>query len=130
MSIEKSMALSNGGNGFDLAYTVQSTIGMAQAPWDTIQVSGDFSTDWHVYAIEWQKDDIDWYIDAFRVNEAKQNLAVDGPTDAQRARARPVTLGPVQGNLVVITSGLQAGERVVVMGASLVVDGEQVRVIP
>jgi beta-glucanase (GH16 family) len=66
------------GSGVDLAYSVETTIGMAQPPWDTVQVAGDFSTDWHVYAIEWQKDDITWYVDAFRVNDAKQNIAVDG----------------------------------------------------
>ena len=45
-------------------------------------------------------------------------------------RARAVTLGAVQGNLVAITSGLRSGERVVVMGAALLRDGDAVRVIP
>jgi beta-glucanase (GH16 family) len=66
------------GNGVDLAYSVVSNVATAQPPWDTIQIAGDFSTDWHLYAIEWQKDDIDWYVDGFRINEAKQNIAVDG----------------------------------------------------
>jgi len=44
--------------------------------------------------------------------------------------ARQVTLGGVQGNLVAVTSGLAAGERVVVMGATLLKDGDAVRVIP
>src|SRR5262249_20445025 len=48
----------------------------------------------------------------------------------QTAHARSVTLGSVQGNLVEVMSGLTAGERVVVMGAHLVTDGEIVKVIP
>jgi multidrug efflux pump subunit AcrA (membrane-fusion protein) len=36
----------------------------------------------------------------------------------------------VQGNLVAVTSGLATGERVVVMGATLLKDGDAVRVIP
>ena len=51
-------------------------------------------------------------------------------SDASIVRARTVTLGAVQGNLVAITSGLQSGERVVVMGATLLEDGDAVRVIP
>lgn len=46
------------------------------------------------------------------------------------ARARPVTLGPAVGNAVAVTEGVRAGERVVVMGATLVADGEPVRIIP
>jgi multidrug efflux system membrane fusion protein len=45
-------------------------------------------------------------------------------------RSRAVTLGAVEGNLVSVTAGLSAGERVVVMGATLLTDGETVRVIP
>lgn len=44
--------------------------------------------------------------------------------------ARLVSLGGVQGNLVAVTKGLAAGDRVVVMGATLLKDGEIVRVIP
>ena len=57
-------------------------------------------------------------------------FVVEGRAEDQRARARTVTLGPVEGNLVGITKGLSAGEQVVVMGAALVTDGEAVRVIP
>lgn len=57
-------------------------------------------------------------------------FVVDGQGEAMKARARTVALGPVQGNLVGVTRGLKAGEKVVVMGAGLVVDGEPVRVIP
>jgi RND family efflux transporter MFP subunit len=45
------------------------------------------------------------------------------------ARARAVTLGTVQGNMMTVTHGLAAGERVIMMGASLVHDQEPVRVI-
>jgi RND family efflux transporter MFP subunit len=55
-------------------------------------------------------------------------VADDGPQRIVRSRA--VTLGPVEGNLVAVATGLAPGERVVVMGASLLKDGETVRVIP
>jgi membrane fusion protein, multidrug efflux system len=48
----------------------------------------------------------------------------------EKVHARAVTLGGVQGNLVAVTTGLAPGERVVVMGATLLKDGEAVRVIP
>jgi multidrug efflux system membrane fusion protein len=50
--------------------------------------------------------------------------------DADIARMRPIELGDVIGNGIVIRSGIQAGERVVVTGASLLNDGEPVRIIP
>jgi RND family efflux transporter MFP subunit len=46
------------------------------------------------------------------------------------ARQRRVTPGQPYGNRIAIVSGLQPGEPVIVSGASLVVDGEPVRVIP
>jgi multidrug efflux system membrane fusion protein len=46
------------------------------------------------------------------------------------ARARRVQLGDVTGNGVVVTSGIALGDRVVVSGASLLADGDGVRVIP
>jgi RND family efflux transporter MFP subunit len=54
----------------------------------------------------------------------------EGPDDATVARARAVTLGPVSGSRVALTNGVADGERVVVTGASLVLDGEPIRVIP
>jgi RND family efflux transporter MFP subunit len=50
--------------------------------------------------------------------------------DESIVHTRAVTLGGVQGNLVAVTTGLAPGERVVVMGATLLKDGEAVRVIP
>jgi RND family efflux transporter MFP subunit len=55
---------------------------------------------------------------------------VDDTNDASVVRSRSVTLGGVQGNLVAVTAGLKSGERVVVMGATLLKNGDAVRVIP
>ncbi len=55
---------------------------------------------------------------------------VEGDEGKETARARPVTLGAAVGNDVAVADGLRAGERVVVMGATLLHDGEPVRVIP
>jgi RND family efflux transporter MFP subunit len=55
-------------------------------------------------------------------------LAGDG--DNAVAKVRSVKLGEVVGNRIVVTSGLAAGERVVVSGATIVSDGDRVRVIP
>jgi multidrug efflux system membrane fusion protein len=57
-------------------------------------------------------------------------FVVDGPDDGGAARAREVTLGAIAGNRVAVASGLAVGDRVVVSGASLLVDGDPVRVIP
>lgn len=55
---------------------------------------------------------------------------VESSGEQSTVHARPVTLGGVHGNLVAVTAGLASGERVVVMGATLLKDGETVRVIP
>jgi RND family efflux transporter MFP subunit len=47
-----------------------------------------------------------------------------------RAQLRTVQVGPTQGTLWVITSGLKPGERVVVVGAEKVKDGQQVNPTP
>src|SRR5262249_37893319 len=46
------------------------------------------------------------------------------------ARRRAVRLGDFLGNMVPIKSGLADSDRVIVMGASLVADGEPVEIIP
>jgi multidrug efflux system membrane fusion protein len=46
----------------------------------------------------------------------------------QIARRRAVRLGEAYGNLIGVTEGLQVGEQVIVEGASVVVDGEQIRI--
>ncbi len=62
--------------------------------------------------------------DAFAV------MVAEGAGDTVTVRARSVQLGDAFGNLVAVTSGLEPGERVVTYGATLVKDGEKVRIIP
>jgi RND family efflux transporter MFP subunit len=49
-----------------------------------------------------------------------------GPT----ARLRRVSLGEVSGNQIAVREGLAQGERVIVRGATIVADGQAVRVTP
>jgi multidrug efflux pump subunit AcrA (membrane-fusion protein) len=51
-----------------------------------------------------------------------------GETDI--ARLRQVQLGEVVGNSIIVARGVTAGDRVVVSGASLLVDGDAVKVVP
>jgi multidrug efflux system membrane fusion protein len=51
-------------------------------------------------------------------------------TDTVVARSREVRLGPIAGNRVAVSEGLKAGERIIVTGASLLRNGEPVRIIP
>jgi RND family efflux transporter MFP subunit len=46
------------------------------------------------------------------------------------AKARPVELGDVRGNLVVVKQGLRRDETIVTSGPGLLVDGERIRIIP
>jgi multidrug efflux system membrane fusion protein len=62
--------------------------------------------------------------------DAYSVFVVETDGDRTVARARLVELGPAAGNAVALTRGVEPGERVIVMGASLVTDGEPVRVIP
>lgn len=57
-------------------------------------------------------------------------MVVERKGDVEVARLRTVELGDVTGNGVAVTQGVASGERVVVTGASLLVDGDPVRVIP
>ena len=50
--------------------------------------------------------------------------------DTGSAHSRDVKLGRIVGNDVTVVEGLRAGEHVVVSGASLLTDGETVRVVP
>jgi len=56
-------------------------------------------------------------------------FVIEGKGERTVVRAREVRLGDVRGNTVAVNSGVQAGEHVVVSGASLLVDGEPVRVM-
>jgi membrane fusion protein, multidrug efflux system len=55
-------------------------------------------------------------------------LAV-GTRDDPRAEARPVTLGPSQANQVVVTSGLAAGDRLVVVGQNKIAGGDRLQIV-
>jgi RND family efflux transporter MFP subunit len=57
-------------------------------------------------------------------------FVVDGEAGKETAHLRDVKLGEVVGNGVVVSDGLKTNERVVSMGATLITDGEPVRVIP
>jgi multidrug efflux system membrane fusion protein len=46
------------------------------------------------------------------------------------AHVKPVGLGDPLGNRILVTEGLSSGDRVIVMGATIVADGEEVQVIP
>ncbi len=53
----------------------------------------------------------------------------DQAKDKQVAKLRPVKLGEVIGNVIVVTEGLAVGQRVIVRGATLLVDGQRVRAV-
>jgi multidrug efflux system membrane fusion protein len=57
-------------------------------------------------------------------------FVVEGRNGGQVARLRRVRVGQTLGNMVAITEGVKAGEQVIVSGATLVADGEPVRVVP
>jgi RND family efflux transporter MFP subunit len=57
-------------------------------------------------------------------------FVVENTGNKDVARQREVKLGDVVGNAVIVVDGLKAKERVVSMGATLLADGEPVRVIP
>ena len=54
---------------------------------------------------------------------------IESNGDAAVAKLRQVELGEVIGNAIAVTKGVSAGERVVVSGATLLVDGAAVRVL-
>jgi RND family efflux transporter MFP subunit len=57
-------------------------------------------------------------------------LVVEQQGQADVVRRRRIELGEVTGNVIAVLAGLKAGERVVVSGAALLVDGEPVHVLP
>lgn len=57
-------------------------------------------------------------------------VVAEGQPGSEIARLRSVKLGEVFGNAVLVTDGLNRGERVVSMGATLVADGAAIRIIP
>ena len=65
-------------------------------------------------------------------SDAKQYavLVVERQGDSEIARVRRVELGDVMGNGVAVRHGVSAGDRVITTGATLLTDGDRVRVIP
>jgi hypothetical protein len=57
-------------------------------------------------------------------------MVVSRRGDVEIASLRSVELGEVTGNGVAVKSGVASGDRVVVTGANLLVDGDPIRVIP
>src|SRR5262245_18706083 len=57
-------------------------------------------------------------------------FVAEGQGETATVRSRDVTLGHIAGNRVAVDSGLKIGDRVVVSGASLLNDGDSVRLIP
>jgi RND family efflux transporter MFP subunit len=57
-------------------------------------------------------------------------MVAEGSGDAQTARLRPVEVGDIYGNMIAAKGGLNPGESVITTGASLVRNGEKVRIIP
>jgi multidrug efflux system membrane fusion protein len=55
---------------------------------------------------------------------------VAGEGDTPTVRLQDVTVGRILGNTIAVTGGLAPGARIVVYGATLVADGQTVRVIP
>ena len=59
-----------------------------------------------------------------------QVLVLEDQGSRQLARLRDVKLGEAYGNTVAVTEGLKQGERVITTGNTMVLDGDQVKVIP
>jgi RND family efflux transporter MFP subunit len=57
-------------------------------------------------------------------------MVVTRQRDVDIARLRSVELGEVMGNGVAVQSGVTFGDRIVITGANLLVDGDPIRVIP
>jgi multidrug efflux system membrane fusion protein len=68
-----------------------------------------------------------------RLKQSPESYAVNvvvGEAGKEVAKQRAVKLGAAFGNMISIEEGVSAGDRVIVSGAALIVDGERVKVIP
>ena len=54
----------------------------------------------------------------------------DSAGGAATAQIRRIALGDVSGNLIAVRQGLEAGDRVIVRGATIVADGQTIEVMP
>ena len=67
-----------------------------------------------------------------RLKQSPENYAVNVVSDQagkQVAQQRRVKLGQAFGNMIAVTEGISLGDRVIISGSALIVDGEQVRVV-
>jgi len=64
-----------------------------------------------------------------RVEDGYVAFVVSDRNDGTVAEVRPVVLGPTRRNMVVIESGIEAGERLIVVGQKSVADGDRVSVV-
>lgn len=64
-----------------------------------------------------------------RVSGGYVVFLAEGEGDDAVARERAVTLGPSAGNQVVVTEGLDGGERLIVVGQKNVANGDRIRVV-
>jgi multidrug efflux system membrane fusion protein len=67
-----------------------------------------------------------------RLKQSTENYAVNVVSDQagkQVAQQRRVKLGQAFGNMIAVTEGISLGDRVIISGSALIVDGEQVRVV-
>lgn len=64
-----------------------------------------------------------------RVEDGYVVFVAEEQTDGWVASVRPVALGPAQNNRVVIESGLEAGDRVIVVGQRSVANGDRINVV-
>ncbi|UCC25746.1 MAG: efflux RND transporter periplasmic adaptor subunit [Gemmatimonadales bacterium] len=64
-----------------------------------------------------------------RTTEGYIVFVAEGEGDQAMARARAVELGPSAANQVVVTTGLEKGDRLIVLGQKSVADGDRIRVV-
>ena len=64
-----------------------------------------------------------------RVEDGFIAFVVEGASGAEVVQARDVELGPTQRNRVVVRSGLEPGDRLVVIGQQQVAAGDRVRIV-
>jgi RND family efflux transporter MFP subunit len=57
-------------------------------------------------------------------------MVAEGDGEIESARLRSVELGDVYGNMISVNRGLQPSERVIISGATLINDGDRIRIIP
>ena len=67
---------------------------------------------------------------AFTQNRQVENAALEEHHGATIAQLRTVEIGDIYRNTIAVTAGLKAEERIIVTGATLVSEGEVVRIIP